>query len=470
VHPIVGTSYCSFYFDNGRVSVEILKINNFLCIENAEIEIKRINLFIGEQVQGKSVIAKLIYFFKEYPRTLIESVYRGMTTKEGSDTIALAKFEKIFPAYTWSNTTFNIAYSNNYYSVTILCKDGKLHLNYTHGIYGAFIMLNELKDIPPYLTKYTYGHFNIDAPIFIDTTHPGDYTSHDNRFSVEITEKFQLLDAVLIDYLFKKNKNPFLEKNIYIPAGRSFFATLGNNLYSFINSEIKIDYFLVLFGKTYQNIRTESYHWEKNKRDYLQSIVEKIIGGQFLFENGQDWIINERGKISLSDASSGQQESLPITTVLLKSPYFHHSCISNHFVIEEPEAHLFPQAQSYITQLISNAYNEGIGLSSDIDGRFNSFTIATHSPYILTAFNNLIQAGNVAQSKNYQNLEELYKIVPKDEIVNFDDVSAYFVGNGTIKSILDDELKLIDASFIDSVSRNFANVFEKLVIMEENND
>jgi hypothetical protein len=440
--------------------VEILKINNFLCIENAEIEIKRINLFIGEQAQGKSVIAKLIYFFKEYPHTLIESVYRGMTTKEGSDTIALAKFEKIFPAYTWSNTEFSIKYSNKYYSIVISCKDGKLDLNSDWVIREVFTTLNEARRLNPYMMDYK---FNVNELPYI-------YDGQDKRVYGIITESFSFLDAVLIDYLFKNNTNPFLEKNIYIPAGRSFFATLGNNLYSFINSEIKIDYFLVLFGKTYQNIRTEKhYYYTENKKNYLESIVEKIIGGQFLFENGQDWIVNQRGKISLSDASSGQQESLPITTVLLKSPYFHHSHISNHFVIEEPEAHLFPQAQSYISQLISNAYNEGIG-SSGINGRFNSFTIATHSPYILTAFNNLIQAGNVAQSKNYQNLEELYKVVPKDEIVNFDDVSAYFVSNGTVKSILDEELKLIDASFIDSVSRNFANIFEKLVIMEENND
>ena len=432
--------------------MEILKINNFLCIENAEIEIKRINLFIGEQAQGKSVIAKLIYFFKEYPYTLIGSIYRGITTKEGNDAFVLAKFEKIFPVYTWSNTEFNIQYSNKYYSIVISCKDGKLNLNTDSIIREVFTALNEAR---PYI-----GLVNNQFVKII-----GDEIVYQGKNNFIMDDGFSLLDAILADQLFKQ-KNSFLEKNIYIPAGRSFFATLGNNIFSFINSEIKIDYFLILFGKTYQSIRDDYYYWrEENKEKRLKYIIEKIIGGQSLFENGQDWIVNKRGKISLSDASSGQQESLPITTVLLKSPYFHHSHISNHFVIEEPEAHLFPQAQSYITQLIANAYNESIE-----SRRFNSFTITTHSPYILTAFNNLIQAGNVAQSKNYQNLEELYKVVPKDEIVNVDDVSAYFVGNGTVKSILDEELKLIDASFIDSVSRNFANVFEKLVIMEENND
>ena len=242
----------------------------------------------------------MIYFFKEYPRTLIESVYRGITTKEGSDAIVLAKFEKIFPVYTWSNTEFNIKYSNKYYSIVISCKDRKLDLNSDWVIREAFATLNEARRANPDLMDY---QFNINNPLIYRGA---------NKFTTNlISENFSILDAVLVDRLFKQEKS-YLEKNIYIPAGRSFFATLGNNLFSFINSEIKIDYVLVLFGKTYQNIRTEHRYWcEENKKNYLESIVEKIIGGRSLFENGQDWIVNQRGKISLADASSGQQESLP---------------------------------------------------------------------------------------------------------------------------------------------------------------
>jgi hypothetical protein len=148
--------------------------------------------------------------------------------------------------------------------------------------------------------------------------------------------------------------------------------------------------------------------------------------------------------------------------ILSTWPYFDHNLISRYFIIEEPEAHLFPVAQSLITSLIASAYNGS--------ERSNKFVITTHSPYILTAFNNLIQAGNVAASKNYQNLEELYKVVPESEIVDFNDVSAYLVNNGTVQSILDNELKLIDATMIDSVSRQFANTFEQLVIMENECD
>jgi len=434
--------------------METLKIKNFLCIEEAEIEIKKINLFIGSQAQGKSVIAKLIYFFKEYLHSLVESVYSGISTKEGSDALVLTMFEKIFPRYTWEKSDFKVEYSTKYYSVSISSNSRKLDLNSDFIFRETFETLKNAKYTHPNLINHNFDINNLRL-----------FKGRKSKINTLISENFSLLDGVLIDCLFNENEHLYLEKNIYIPAGRSFFVTLSNNLYSFINSEIKIDYFLILFGKAYQNIKTEKSYCEENKKKRLDFLVEQIIEGQSLFEEGQQWIVNERGKINLADASSGQQESLPMTTILINKPYFHHSYISNHFVIEEPEAHLFPVAQSQIVGLIVNAYNEKV-----VNAKFNSFTIATHSPYILTSLNNLIQAGNVAASKNYQNLEELYKVVPESEIVDFNDVSAYLVNNGTVQSIMNQELKLIDANMIDEVSNQFAETFEKLISMEEIND
>lgn len=288
-----------------------------------------------------------------------------------------------------------------------------------------------------------------------------------------ISEHFSFLDAVLIDNLFKSDKKPYIERNYYIPAGHSFFATLSSNIFYFINNnDVQLDYFLKSFGLAYQKIKRDKLWYKgmysKAKEERVTQLVKQIIIGESVFDNEQDWIISKRGKINLVDASSGQQESLPITTILLRTPYCYNSYINNHFVIEEPEAHSFPKAHNDIVCLIANAYTAGVVTRKD--KIVNTFTITTHSPYILTAFNNLIQAGNVVKSKNHKNYDELYKIVPKDELIDFDDVSAYFVEKGTVKSILDHELKLIDAHAIDSISRQFAQTFEKLVMMEENND
>ena len=414
--------------------METLKIKNFLCIEEAEIEIKKINLFIGQQAQGKSVIAKLIYFFKEYPKTILTYVFQGSNKLE-VDKKLVNFFEKIFPLYTWNTSEFSIVYSNKYYTISAI------NLKSEKGIFNFSL----------------YNSKNFDDA-FLSVIHQ----KKENNIIFESGD-FDILVHQIIKNLFCKNKLGYIEQVDYIPAGRSFFATLQKNIFSVISYDISIDFFLKQFGINYSIFKNNKVFSATNEVDLkIKLFVEKIMGGQYLFDNEQDWIVNKGGKVNLIDASSGQQEFLPIAVMLAKNvtiPTIDYMSI--HSIVEEPEAHLFPTAQSEIISLIALICNENIK---------NTFTITTHSPYILTAFNNLIQAGNVAASKNYQNLEELYKVVPKDEIVDFNDVSAYLVNNGTVQSILDNELKLIDATMIDSVSRQFANTFEQLVIMEDEHD
>lgn len=449
--------------------MEKLVIDNFLAIEHAEIEIKKINLFIGPQAQGKSLISKLIYFFKEYPQTLIEAVYRGMATKDGCDKLALTKFKKIFPEYTWENQKFIVSYSNKYYSVSIANRlvDNQnesssqllLELNSNFIIRDVFFHLKDARDQDPYLDSRFDIKKAIQNPLF--------FKGKNRNLNILLAESFSFLEAVLIDILFENNPKPYLERVFYIPAGRSFFANLDKSIFSYLSSEIKIDYFLTRFGKHYEQARQYIEKWPHKER--TSSAIKKIIGGDFAFEEGKDWIINEKGKIDIADASSGQQEALPLVVLLSTEPYRRGSYIACHFIIEEPETHLFPVSQNEMVLLVANAYNylkELSGKENLVMNGFNSFTIATHSPYILTAFNNLIQAGNVAASKNYEDLDELRNIVPESEWVDFNDVTAYVVDKGTVKPILNHELKLIHANMIDEVSNHLSEKFRKLLHME----
>ena len=49
-------------------------INNFGAVKNAEIDIKKVLILIGEQASGKSTIAKLIYFFRSLRDDLIVQI------------------------------------------------------------------------------------------------------------------------------------------------------------------------------------------------------------------------------------------------------------------------------------------------------------------------------------------------------------------------------------------------------------
>ena len=42
-----------------------LTVNQFSCIEQADVELANLTIIIGPQASGKSVISKLVYFFQE---------------------------------------------------------------------------------------------------------------------------------------------------------------------------------------------------------------------------------------------------------------------------------------------------------------------------------------------------------------------------------------------------------------------
>ena len=46
--------------------MEKIEIKNFVGIKDITLEIKQINILIGPQASGKSIIAKLLYYFKSF--------------------------------------------------------------------------------------------------------------------------------------------------------------------------------------------------------------------------------------------------------------------------------------------------------------------------------------------------------------------------------------------------------------------
>jgi predicted ATPase len=92
----------------------------------------------------------------------------------------------------------------------------------------------------------------------------------------------------------------------------------------------------------------------------------------------------------LENCSSGQQEALPLTLILKALTEINFIGKGSTCYIEEPEAHLFPFAQRDIVNLISLSFNRSVVPSQ--------FILTTHSPYILTAFNNNIHAGELERS------------------------------------------------------------------------
>ncbi len=102
--------------------------------------------------------------------------------------------------------------------------------------------------------------------------------------------------------------------------------------------------------------------------------------------------------------------------------------------------------------------------SGDVLGGKNSLVITTHSPYVIEALNNSIYAKRLIDSgKSINNL------LQTNELVSYDDVSAYKLSDGVIENIKDDQLKQIDAGYLDSCSECIRNLYGKLEDIEFSN-
>ena len=424
--------------------MEKLTVKNFLNIKDIEFNLSKINIIIGQQASGKSVIAKLVYFFKDFFIKYRSSI-QNKQKKAEFDRSIITTFKIIFPEYSCKNQEFQILYEFDSYSIALNNqksddKKSKLSL-----IYSEHLVKVRRKIL-------------------------SDYNKKTIEYAENNPEKIEeYYNTIFTEYILRDNHFNSLELVTFIPAGRSFFANLQNNIFSFLSENIVIDYFLKEFGSAYERVKN-FYHLRKlihafKLNDSIDELINQIIVGNYSYVKDQDWILytnetNKNRRTNLSHSSSGQQEALPMTLILAILPFISSTTL---FIIEEPEAHLFPTSQKHVISLISQVFNA--------TEKKHKFIITTHSPYILTAFNNLIQAGNTLKAlreKPEQNdlLKDLFKIVPESQILDINDVAAYTIKNGMIESLINEDNNLIDANIIDEVSNEFSQVFEKLIELE----
>ena len=142
--------------------------------------------------------------------------------------------------------------------------------------------------------------------------------------------------------------------------------------------------------------------------------------------------------------TKGEQQNI-IDTILTP----HHTDL----FVEEPEAHIFPSTQkSFVYSLVEM-------LNGNVQ---HTCFLATHSPYILTAFNNIILAGEtMAMSK--EKADKVSVIMPKRQTLCYDEVAAFEMSNGRNHSIMDEDFRLISADAIDAASQEISNDFDHLL-------
>ena len=248
---------------------------------------------------------------------------------------------------------------------------------------------------------------------------------------------------------FIPSNRAFIAKN-YSPASTDVLSKEFYDLVGDIKNNFRKDYLAQIEEKKYFNGEIENLASIK----YCLKLISSVLKGSFSVDKNEDKITSVDGrKINLRSAASGQQESIWVMNIIF------YLLLENRdikIIVEEPEAHLFPEAQKDITYLISLLANQ--------EG--NQVIITTHSHYILGALNILINAHRIGQT----NPEEVEKIVPKELWVDKDRIFAGFLENGIIKDIYDDDAEMIKIQQLNAVAGEINTELDRLLDLEFANE
>lgn len=413
-------------------------IHNLGPVKECKMELEDFCVLTGPQASGKSTIAKAIYFFRTIKDDCIALYIKNQTIGEveGSFSDLLikqlrSKFMQIFGS-SWG-----------------MSMDMKLRYEYKEGTY---VEVSLRKTQQEGLPNYIYFEFSNDIKEYLYVLNRGDQ----NRERL-IRYSTSLLFA---DY----------GEVIYIPAGRSMITLLTTQLnYIFLMLDdaqkraldyctqnymerilrLKPQFAEGIQGMYYNKINTSAEKLNKPVLKAMMEFIPQILKGRYQYTDGEERLLLDSHRyVKLNYTSSGQQEVVWILNLL-----FYYVLENKHvyMILEEPESHLYPEAQSQVAEMLAMFLKAG-----------NKMLLTTHSPYILGALNNLLYAGNL---KN-KGKAEVGTLIREEMQIDSEKTAAYFVKEGQLENIIDEELSMINHSVIDGISLTINEMNDKLIDLD----
>lgn len=445
--------------------MEKILIKNFKAIKNinsVEIPVKNLLLMIGDNASGKSTVATLVYFSKSLKNEIFDFVLKEDFVDFTFANNLLNRVRKYFV------TLLGATRHLDDFIITYYFDNNSIILNQTEsgnlGIsYQPQQFFNQLKNLCVQVKNELKIAQDIPNQVFAQ--------SERQRLILQLYNGLNRFfgDEELLYFLPNRNIMVSLEHRL-LPI----YSQLENNLLNGKGDNISnndllllnlINYFdKVLLPKYKKNggfeqlLQSESdlSGFSRERVTYLKEILpqlERIIRGKYVFDNHGEKILYEGNNpneyIHLNNASSGQEEIIRIIQDFFLVALQNKTVIR---IIDEPESHLFPIRQKEFIELCAWLINANPQ---------NKLILPTHSPYILTALNNCLYAGNIAKTKS----TEVERVIPKHFWLTSEQVSAFMLKDGEFENLIDEssETKLIEASRIDEVSQILNDTLDQLI-------
>lgn len=417
---------------------------------------------IGEQASGKSTIAKLIYFFKSLKQDYFDLLtHSGKQNANQICTELINVIQDKFAMYFGYTSRYADDFEIKYYFSEE--SDDFVHLFKAKSL--------QVKFSDPFWDKICKKNKNA---LYKQKRHKEQkYTNFQLQDKADKAFRSSLLD--MTSELFHDRRD-----TLFFPAGRNitvsypeqfqllFFGAMGSTTSAKAGNVNTVDMTLMKEFFSYSKFLVDYYSDEKHDlavNNALSALLAEkmniILHGNYKNASGNERLFyDDENYVPLSLASSGQQETIRIIQDLI---YIFNEKESTSRIIEEPETHLFPAAQAALVQMMV--------LIANYTG--TQFIVTTHSPFIMTSFNNLLYYQKVLQ-QNEESKNDVTKHfgtsklshTPKENFgINPESFQAYALKtNGSLycKSLFDKEVQMIGDNYIDEVSEQIYGDFDFL--------
>ena len=325
--------------------MHLLKIHKFGPIADCVMDVKNFTVLTGPQAEGKSTIAKAIYYF-----LCVKEIFREHISKNKNEKLSLENIANVL------RTKFFGTFGNN------IVNSSEMRLEYFYKPDTWIVVTAD---------KKTQGRFSIDFKFSENFSRLIEENTHSDLSFFEVEKNFNDMLNTL-EKFFDIDFKP-----IYIPAGRSTIASLTDYISEIfirndatenrmieqnIGSCVKDYVLLILMLRRWWFFYLEeevtldeviqSLKADKNTVESFIFLMKKILKGKYILKNGEEFLMTENSNsyIKMSFASSGQQEIIWVCNVM---SFYLFQKVPTFLILEEPEAHLYPDSQKNISDLIS---------------------------------------------------------------------------------------------------------------------
>lgn len=412
--------------------------------KTAEITFNRFCILIGPQSNGKSTIAKVMSTCMWIEKEACTSLSTDIITSGESFRVLLEDFHRMH-GYIDPNQSY-ISYQSDYISIIYDKDHFSLSFKENESYYRQKISyvpsdrnVVTMKD----LEKRELENTNFRSFLFdwFDTSR---HFSKNNMASI-----LNLGIKYYHDSSSKERKDMLVHKN-----GKSYNISLydaSSGMQSAVPMIVLIHYLVSDYFENYN--KDISFEQREKNIELSWKIVKYILKQSFPNEVTDDNYISFYNNDIKQKLEQGDEF---VKQIVKKMQGFYKKLTepnSISFILEEPEQNLYPNTQVELIKDIVRACN---------GDHPSTALITTHSPYILTAINNLMLAAKVGEKKN----KAVEQIIPRNIWIKEESLSAYRVADGTANLIIDDEIREIMAEQIDEISHLINDQYERLTEIE----